>query len=666
MYFNLPWRLLSLLFLFFASAFHARAQAAYVLDDPARIHRLDQVVEVFIDSTSELSISEVSSPDFQHHFTRRGNLIFGYLKPHLWLKVKTRTSSSRTNWYLEIPAPFLEYVDFYQQIDSNRWKTSMAGYYRKQSERDVSHTGHVVPLIFQADSTNTIFIKISGSSPKTFPLYVVEKDTFFDWVRYDDVGYGIFFGILLVMFFYNFFIYLTLRQTNYLLYICTIVCTFLIFASASGYAGKFLWPETPRLNFYAGRLTLGTLTIFLSYFTIRFLDVKSYSRTMYYVLWSLMPLGLVAMLLVATETLSSAGNNLISLSTVVYMTTGIVCRSKGNRAANYFIAAWTFYLFGGLLLTLRNSGVFDFNFWTTHFVEIGAMMETTLIAFALADRYRRMRLENEQAQALALRVQLEANEVLERKVAERTEQLSRINTELSVTLETNQQQTKIIEEKNVELDSFFYRISHDLKGPIASLLGLTQLAKRQNKDESTAEYLVKQEQQAERLNTIVSGLIDLTKLNQNDLKKQRIDFDKLVEECISSFHSYDNFAKIEFKTEIQTGIEFDYVWSLLNAIIQNLVENAIKYAGAQSPFVSVRISQSNNQLVIEVEDNGLGIAAEHQARIFDMFYRASHHGNGTGLGLYILKRSVDRLNGTIVMQTELGKGSKFTVSLPQE
>lgn len=641
------------------------SQKPYLLTDKAIIHRLDANVEIFVDATDTISIDQITMPEFQHRFhPSKGNLTFGYLKSSIWLKIKTKTVSPDTQWYLEIPAPFLEYVDFYQWHKGDTWHHSAAGYYRKQSARKMSHTGHVLPLEFIADFS-TVYIRIAGQSPKTFPLYAIEKEKFNEKVRREDVGYGIFFGILIVMFFYNLFIYLTLKQKNYLLYICTIVCTFLIFSSASGYAGKFLWPENPIMNFYAGRLSLGLLTIFLSVFTIRFLEVKQYSKIMYYALLSLIPLAVLAIILVATETLSSAGNNLISLSTLLYMATGIVCRIKGNKTANYFIAAWTFYLIGGLLLTLRNSGVFDFNFWTTHFVEIGAALETIIIAFALGDHYRRLRREKEEAQLLALKIQLEARGKLEIKVKERTEQLSKANEELQAILETNKLQTKTIEDKNAELDAFFYRISHDLKGPISSLLGLSFLAKMEVKEEPARGYIEKQHTQVDRLNNIITGLINLTQLNHADLQKQRIDFDKMIEECVVSFNGHANFANVTFKKVIQPGIEFYSEWTLLNAILQNLIENAIKYSRRQSPYVGIWVRDESGCIVIEVEDNGQGIPNEHQSRIFEMFYRATHNVNGTGLGLYILKRSVDRLKGTIEIKSDVGVGSTFTVKLPR-
>lgn len=651
---------------FFASAIPAAAQKPFQFTDTHTSHRLDAHLEVLIDPSDSLSIEDIITPEWQSSFRKStGTLTYGYLPSTIWLKIQTQALTLDKEWYLDIPAPFLEYVDFYQWRSAHQdWEHLAAGYYRPQSARRISHTSHVIPLYVNADSTSTVYVKIAGISPKTFPVYLIEKEKFYEKTRFEDVGYGIFFGILVVMFFYNLFIYFTLKQSNYLLYIATIVCTFFIFASASGYAGKFLWPETPMLNFYAGRMSLGVLAIFLSIFTIRFLEVRQYSKIMYYALLSLIPLAVLALFLVATKIVSSAGNNLITVSTVLFMTTGIVCRVKGNKTATYFIAAWTIYLVGGMFLTLRNSGVFEYNFWTTHFVEIGAALETIIIAFALGDRYRKLKIEKEEAQQLALKIQQEATEKLEINVKERTEELSKANQDLQFTLETNALQTKIIEEKNAELDAFFYRVSHDLKGPISSLLGLAFLAKNEIKDEQALLYLDKANQQIERLNTIINGLIKLTKLNDADLHKERIDFDRLIDLCIEAFHTAPNFSTVIFKKDIQPDLEFYSEWTLLNAIIQNLIENAIKYSRQESPYVHITIKEELGWIVIGVEDNGQGIPHEYQTKIFEMFYRASQQVNGTGLGLYILKRSVDRLNGKIEIQSDLGMGSRFTIKLP--
>lgn len=630
------------------------------LSDTTGIYRIDQQVEVLIDSTGRLTFDDVTELTFRKS---TGYLTFGYLKKPIWIKIKVKSLRPNTNWYLEIPAPFLEYVDFYQRTKTG-WHHSRSGYYRAQSERIFPHTNHAVPLTFDSVGTTDVYIHITGLSPKTFPLYIMNKEVFHQKTRTDDLWYGIFFGILLIMFFYNFFIYLSLKQLNYLLYMGTIVCTFLIFASASGYGGRFLWPENPHVNFYTGRLSLGVLASVLAIFTIRFLEVRKYTKGMYYALITLIPLSILAILLVALKEMPSAGNNLISLCTIMFITTGIVCRIKGNAIASYYIAAWTIYLFGGLLLTLRNSGVLDFNFWTTHFVEIGAAMETSIIAFALGDRYRRYKREKEEIQLQALRIQQNTNELLEKRVKERTEDLIRVNTELHANLATISKQSEIIEAKNAELDGFFYRVSHDLKGPISSLLGLSHLAKLEISDPKALDYFNRQHEQVDRLNQIIRGLINLTRLNNTSLTREKIDFVNLVDTCINSLQGLSKFQKIRFVKDVATGIDYEAEWVMLNAIMQNLIENSIKYSREADAFVRITIQPQADFILLEVEDNGLGIPEEHQAKIFDMFYRATDSAAGSGLGLYILKRSVERLKGKIEIKSKEGEGSTFTIRLP--
>ncbi len=192
------------------------------------------------------------------------------------------------------------------------------------------------------------------------------------------------------------------------------------------------------------------------------------------------------------------------------------------------------------------------------------------------------------------------------------------------------------------------------------MLGLSYLARIEVKDEQALEYIERQHQQVDRLNNIITGLINLTKLNQPGLAKEKINFEKMVNDCIASFHSLPNFANIDFRKEIQPGIDFHSEWTLLNAILQNLIENGIKYSRKESPFVRIAVRHESPWIIVEVEDNGQGIPGKHQSKIFEMFYRASQDANGTGLGLYILKRSVDKLNGVIEMKSDVDVGSTFT------
>jgi signal transduction histidine kinase len=161
-------------------------------------------------------------------------------------------------------------------------------------------------------------------------------------------------------------------------------------------------------------------------------------------------------------------------------------------------------------------------------------------------------------------------------------------------------------------------------------------------------------------------LIKLTKLHDTGLEKQKIDFNTLIDGCIVSNQELPNFSKVKFIKNLQPDVELHSEWTLLNAIFQNLIENSIKYSHPESPYVNIGVFREDHSVIIQVEDNGMGISKEHQVRIFEMFYRATDASNGSGLGLYILKRSVDRLRGSIQLDSEEGLGSKFTIKLPVE
>src|SRR5690606_25124242 len=168
-----------------------------------------------------------------------------------------------------------------------------------------------------------------------------------------------------------------------------------------------------------------------------------------------------------------------------------------------------------------------------------------------------------------------------------------------------------------------------------------------------------------RINNIVTDLINLTRMNHDGLAKARINFRMLVDDCILSYHYLANFRKIRFTKQIEEGIRFTSELPIVNTILQNLIENAIKYQRSESePYVGIFIRQVDDHVEIRVEDNGQGIPEKDLSRIFDMFFRANDGVQGTGLGLYILKRAVERLNGRVTVKSEIHVGSAFEILLP--
>lgn len=224
---------------------------------------------------------------------------------------------------------------------------------------------------------------------------------------------------------------------------------------------------------------------------------------------------------------------------------------------------------------------------------------------------------------------------------------------------------KEISKKNAELDKFVYRVSHDLRGPISSLIGLYNIVKKEITDKDSIYYFDLYNRQINRLNNIIIDLIELTRVREWQVQKDRIDFQQIVDDCLSAFNYLPNYDKISFNLNIDDDLDFHSDKSLINTIIQNLIENGIKYSKSEEPFLNIDIIRDNeDNLIIEVADNGIGIDEQYHEKIFDMFFRASEEVSGTGLGMYILSNAVDKLHGKIVLKSELGKGSSFKIVIP--
>lgn len=232
--------------------------------------------------------------------------------------------------------------------------------------------------------------------------------------------------------------------------------------------------------------------------------------------------------------------------------------------------------------------------------------------------------------------------------------------------EIEQEKASIIEKKNTELDSFFYRVSHDLKGPIASLLGLSDLVDKDIRDPEARKFFKMYDHQIRRLNMIVMELINITELNYRDIKLTPINFYEIVDNCISAYAYLTNYSKISFTIDIESNLYFKSEWYIINTILQNLIENSIKYIDIEKshPKVEVVIFKRKDHVILKVIDNGQGIENEHINKIFGMFYRASEEGSGTGLGLFVLKRAMERLKGDVSVKSEPKVGSTFEVKIP--
>lgn len=219
--------------------------------------------------------------------------------------------------------------------------------------------------------------------------------------------------------------------------------------------------------------------------------------------------------------------------------------------------------------------------------------------------------------------------------------------------------------RNDELDNFVYKVSHDLRAPLASILGLVNLAKMPGNTDSLEDYIKIIGKKTEELDLFIRDVLSHSKNLKQDIQVARVDFTKLIEEAFAGLHYLSGADRITREIVIE-GINFYSDPWRINEIFRNLISNSIKYRDRkkQNSLISITIRIDEERAWIDFTDNGIGIEEDQLGNIFNMFYRASEISQGSGIGLYIVKGAIEKLGGKIEVKSKLKAGTTFSVILP--
>ncbi len=223
---------------------------------------------------------------------------------------------------------------------------------------------------------------------------------------------------------------------------------------------------------------------------------------------------------------------------------------------------------------------------------------------------------------------------------------------------------KELMETNQELDTFFYKASHDLKGPLASVMGIVNLARLEFPDHEIDKYFGMIETSVKRLDRTLMDLIEIARTRQGSSKLTLINIKELVEETLISLKHFPGYNHVNFEIRIDISVEITADRVLLFSVLQNLIQNAINYCNQQRPWVRVLAYGVSGGIEIEVADNGNGISDSIRNRVFEMFYRGHPDSTGSGLGLFIVKNALEKMKGRIKFESKDGEGTTFTVFIP--
>ena len=263
------------------------------------------------------------------------------------------------------------------------------------------------------------------------------------------------------------------------------------------------------------------------------------------------------------------------------------------------------------------------------------------------------------------------NELLKERSEEiesQTEQLQKANKQIAANNENLEKmvlkRTSELQKAYRELDTFFYRSSHDFRRPITTFLGLAEVAKITLDDENALDLFDKVNETARSLDKMLVKFQSISTYGEELSELTELSIEEFIKTiCLNFLESFKRNG-IKITTSIKRDFTFKTNAVLLTIILENLIENAIQFAGVEDRKIKILATQSNDMVEISIEDNGQGIDTRYGEQIFDMYFRANATSQGNGLGLYVAKKATEKLDGQITYISEIGKGSKFTLKIP--
>ncbi len=229
------------------------------------------------------------------------------------------------------------------------------------------------------------------------------------------------------------------------------------------------------------------------------------------------------------------------------------------------------------------------------------------------------------------------------------------------------QQNKALVKTNAELDRFVYSVSHDLRAPLASILGLINVYSIA-RDEKEKDKMVELIQgRVTKLDTFIQDILDYSRNARMAINKENVMLEDFLNSQVEGLKYIDGAERIDIRVIAPPSLQVFTDPKRLKVAVNNLLTNAIRYAdhNKQNPFISIEAREEKNGWSLRVSDNGVGIKKQYQHKVFDMFYQATQNSEGSGLGLYIVQEVVQLLDGKIDLQSTFGEGTSVTIYFQQ-
>lgn len=644
-----------------------------------------------------------------YRLIENSNLRLGFVTGDVWLEFNgEKPGNTMKEFILEVKNPSFRRVNLYRVSKKGELELMDKAGIETGSNNYFHYPNPVFNIISDESYTNRFVLNISSTEPINFSVEVSDRHNFFN--KYTSILFlvSIYIGVMLALFLYNLILFFSVKDRVYIVYCFYVFFFAMAQLSLLGYSLYYVLGENVYL-YEISIIGFSSLSGIMGILFVKdFLHTKSFVPAIdklltcialvYVLAFSFRLLSLVPFSYLLTDI---AG----ILVPITFISTGIITARKGHRSAVYFLIAWSVLLVGLVIYVLQNYGVIQLNTFANFPMLVGSALEAILLSLALADRINVLKKEKEKEQREKVnalreneRLIKEQNIYLEKMVHSRTEELEQTLKNLQNT------QTQLVnQEKMASLGQLTAGIAHEINNPINfvssnisplkrdlnDIMEVVSVYRAKGKTEFSAEsqtelkdleeeleldYLIEEVDQllrgiedgAKRTVEIVRGLRLFSRVDEQDVKKVDI-HDGLDSTLILLSSSMQ--GKITVVKEYGELPMIECLAGKVNQVFMNIINNAIhalldpQYE-IKDPTIHIRTTPFEEDVHIEIKDNGPGMPDHIKEKIFEPFFTTKEVGKGTGLGLSIVYTVIENHHGRLEVDSKLNEGTTFVIVLP--
>ncbi|MEY3572612.1 MAG: hypothetical protein RJA77_527, partial [Pseudomonadota bacterium] len=638
---------------------------------PIERARPSATLHYLVDPDGTLTIDQVRAIDQAGGFrlwpSEKGTFSLGFVPHPVWVRlVVTASSASHTGYVIEVAESALNLIELHQLGKG----TVRTGNRQPIESRPFIHRYFAFPVALN-DEPTTLYFRLQSEYTLGFPFEIFSSEAFEQHRQTSNLLHSMYFGGLIILAVYNFFLALSLRDRRFIWYGLYAISINLAVFAGNGFGRIFIWPQAPAWDAVSSFFLLSITGFFATSFSQGFLQTKRLVPRIHLVL----QLQRAMFLLLATALLLAMAGYLngqwvfqaVSLNALIcvslFMGSSVVALRAKLPAIRFFVLAWSVLWLGVIVAALRQFDLIPTNSLTAFAVQIASGVELILLSLALADLIQQERQQRVRAQSTAL----EANR---KRLTQHRDYEQRL--EQTVKKKTAQLEDALRHERQLfeQLLRFGAMLSHEFRNPLGIIDSQASLIRRDPTLSADSQG---------RVETIKGAAGRLARLFDDWLKADQMDqsladaFNPKQLDLLAWASEYAEKARVTRPSQVlslrlpNAAIWVEADQRLLAIALDNLLDNAAKYCPPQLP-VEVVITMTETDAVLSVIDCGPGIPLEDRPRVFDEYSRGSVNGDaeGSGLGLAVVRRIGEIHGGRIALRPSPdGLGCRFDLRLPR-